>query len=111
MLRVAGADLLDGTPILDIKPYVPYADSRPQALGGFASEPKRASLQVEFPPELLSRVPEEKRAALVGVLAQDPRPSYQNDPERVYGMTFAGLEVRFQVQGDRLTVCAVGPDG
>lgn len=111
VLRVAGADLLDGTPILDIKPYVPYADSRPQALGGFASEPKWASLQVEFPPELLSRVPEEKRAALVGVLAQDPRPSYQNDPERVYGMTFAGLEVRFQVQGDRLTVCAVGPAG
>ena len=111
VLRVAGADLLDGTPILDIKPYVPYADSRPQALGGFASEPKRASLHVEFPPELLSRVPEEKRAALVGVLAQDPRPSYQNDPERVYGMTFAGLEVRFQVQGDRLTVCAVGPAG
>ena len=86
VLRVAGADLLDGTPILDIKPYVPYADSHPEALGGFASVPKTASLAVEIPPALLEKIPAGKRAALLGVLAQDPRPPYQDDPERVYGM-------------------------
>ena len=107
ILKVRGADLLDGTPIFDIKPYVPYADSRPQALGGFASAPKEATLRVDIPPELLERIPPEKRAALAGVLAQDPRPAYQEDPERVYGMAFAGLEIRFRVEGDRLTVVEV----
>ena len=107
VLKVRGADLLDGTPILDIKPYVPYADSRPQALGGFASAPKEADLAVDIPPELLERVPPGKRAALTGVLAQDPRPAYQEDPERVYGMAFAGLEVRFRVREGRLTVLSV----
>ena len=107
VIRVAGADLLDGTPIYDIKPYLPYADCKPNALGGFASAPKEATLTVDIPEELLSRVPEEKRSALTGVLAQDPRPSYQDDPERVYGMAFAGLEVRFRVEGEILTVCAV----
>ena len=109
VIRVAGADLLDGTPIYDIKPYLPYADCKPDAVGGFASVPKEATLAVTVPPELLERVPAEKRAALTGVLAQDPRPSYQDDPERVYGMTFAGLEVRFRVKGEELTVCAVDP--
>ena len=109
VIRVAGADLLDGTPIYDIKPYLPYADCKPDAVGGFASVPKEATLAVTVPPELLERVPAEKRAALTGVLAQDPRPSYQDDPERVYGMTFAGLEVRFRVKGEELTVCAVEP--
>ena len=109
VLRVAGADLLDGTPILDIKPYVPYADSHPEARGGFASSPWESGLTVEFPPELLERVPEEKRAALAGVLAQDPRPPYQDDPGRVYGMAFAGLEIRFQVEDKKLTVCNVAP--
>jgi len=109
VIRVAGADLLDGTPIYDIKPYLPYADCKPDAVGGFASVPKEATLAVTVPAELLERVPAEKRAALTGVLAQDPRPSYQDDPERVYGMTFAGLEVRFRVKGEELTVCAVEP--
>ena len=109
VIRVAGADLMDGTPIYDIKPYLPYADCKPQAVGGFASVPKEDSLEVDCPAELLTLVPEGKRAALLGVLAQDPRPQYQDDPERVYGMAFGGLEVRFRVAGDRLTVCQVEP--
>lgn len=104
---VTGADLLDGTPILDIKPYLPYADCQPQAVGGFAAAPKGADLAVEFPPELLALVPEGKRTALTGILAQDPRPQYQNDPERTYAMAFAGLEIKFRVAGDVLTVVAV----
>ena len=108
VIRVAGADLMDGTPIYDIKPYLPYADCKPQAVGGFASVPKEASLKVDCPGELLARVPEHKRAALLGVLAQDPRPQYQDDPERVYGMSFGGLEVRFRVAGGVLTVCQIG---
>ena len=107
VIRVAGADLLNGTPIYDIKPYVPYADCKPEALGGFASVPKTATLSVNFPDSLLVLVPEHKRAALKGVLAQDPRPSYQDDPDRVYGMTFGGMDIKFKVDGDQLTVCAV----
>ena len=107
VLTVAGADLMDGTPIYDIKPYLPYADCKPDAAGGFASQPKEASLEVNCPPALLARVPEEKRPALLAVLAQDPRPQYQDDPRRVYGMAFAGLEVKFQVAGERLTVAEI----
>ena len=107
VLIVAGADLLDGTPIYDVKPYLPYADCRPDAVGGFAARPKEADLTVECPPALLDRVPADKRAALLAVLAQDPRPQYQDDPERVYGMAFAGLEVKFQVAGDRLAVTEI----
>lgn len=107
VLVVAGADLMDGTPILDIKPYLPYADSHPEASGGFTGNVGGKVLEVDFPPELLERVPEDKREALVGVLSRDPRPSYQHDPERVYGMAFAGLEVRFSVDGDVLHVRAV----
>ena len=107
VIRVAGADLLDGTPIYDIKPYLPYADCKPEAVGGFASQPKEATLRVDIPAEWRSVIPEEKRAALVGVLAQDPRPPYQQDPERVYGMAFGGLEVQFRVEGELLTVCGV----
>ena len=107
VLMVAGADLLDGTPIYDIKPYLPYADCKPDAVGGFASQPKGADLEVECPPELLEAVPEDKRAALLAVLAQDPRPQYQDDPDRVYGMAFAGAEVKFRVAGDRLTVTEI----
>lgn len=107
ILKVRGADLLDGTPIFDIKPYVPYADSKPQALGGFASTPKEATLTVDIPPELLERIPPEKRAALTGVLAQDPRPAYQEDEARIYGMGFGGLDIKFRVEGSRLTVVAV----
>lgn len=104
VLMVAGADLLDGTPIYDIKPYLPYADCRPEAVGGFAAQPKGADLAVDCPPELLVRIPEDKRPALLAVLAQDPRPSYQEDPDRVYGMAFAGLQVRFTAGGGRLRV-------
>lgn len=107
ILTVAGADLLDGTPIYDIKPYLPYADCRPDAAGGFASIPKAAELIVDCPPELQNAVPEEKRSALLAVLAQDPRPQYHNDLGRVYGMSFAGLEVKFQVAGERLTVTEI----
>ena len=109
VIRVAGADLLNGTPIYDIKPYLPHVDSHPDARGGFAGQFAEYALKVEFPPALLERVPPARRAALTGVLAQDPRPSYQHDPTRVYGMTFAGLEVKFTVDGGTLTVCGVEP--
>jgi len=107
LIHVSGADLMDGTPIYDIKPYVPYADARPDAAGGFVDQVQRRELTVDFPAELLLLVPEEKRAALVGVLAQDPRPSYQNDPERVYGLAFGGVDVKFTVSDQVLTVTDV----
>ncbi len=108
-LAVGGADLADGTPILDIKPYLPEADCRPEATGGFTARARRETLAVEIAPPLEARVPPEKREALRGVLAQDPRPSYQDDPGRVYGVAFAGMNVRFTVQGGRLTVIGVEP--
>lgn len=104
VLRVRGADLMDGTPILDIKPYLPYGDCHPDAVGGFASAPAGAVLEVEIPPSLLAQVPEDRREALIGVLAQDPRPHYQKDSDRIYGFGFAGLEVRFTVSEGHLTV-------
>ena len=104
VIHVAGADLMDGTPIYDIKPYLPYADCKPDAVGGFASAPKEATLRVECTKTLLERIPADRIDALLAVLAQDPRPSYQNDPERVYGMGFAGRNVHFRVEGDVLTV-------
>ena len=106
VLTVGGADLLDGTPIFDIKPYIPYADSHPDARGGF-SDSRARSLTVSVPEELMKKVPEEKREALIAVLAQDPRPSYQHDPERVYGMSFGGFEVRFQVYEEKLSVLSI----
>lgn len=108
-LRVTGADLLDGTPIYDIKPYLPYVDSHPEAAGGFSDASAHRQLEVDFPPELLARVPADRQAALLGVLAQDPRPAYQHDPARVYGMSFAGLTIRFTVDGMRLTVTEAEP--
>ena len=111
VLRILGADLMDGTPILDIKPYIPYADSHPEALGGFASVPAGETLEVIIPPELLERVPENRQEALRGVLAQDPRPHYQEDPERVYGFGFAGMEIKFSVEGKRLTVRDISAGG
>ena len=104
VLRVRGADLMDGTPILDIKPYLPYADCRPEAVGGFASAPAGETLAVECLPELWEKVPPQRREALRAVLALDPRPRYQEDPGRVYGFGFAGLEVRFSVEGGVLRV-------
>lgn len=104
LIYVSGADLLDGTPIFDIKPYLAYADSQPDAVGGFTQTGKDFSLQVDIPPELLQKVSENKRSALFGVLSQDPRPSYQDDPERIYGMYFGGYNVKFKVAGTTLTV-------
>lgn len=106
VIDVAGADLMDGTPIYDIKPYAPYADSHPEALGGFAST-RPDVIPVDFPAALLEQVPAEKRAALTGVLAHDPRPRYQQDEDRVYAMDFAGLTVRFQVRDGTLTVVGI----
>ena len=108
VLVVRGADLMDGTPIFDIKPYIPYADCRPDALSGFAPDAGE-TLGVEIPDALLSSLPPEKREALVGVLANDPRPRYQKDPDRVYALDFAGFTVRFRVEGDVVRV--VGVDG
>ena len=107
ILHVSGADLLDGTPIYDIKPYLPYADSIPEAIGGFTETLTERKLTVNFPEELLAKVSEEKRTALKAVLEADPRPSYQNDPERIYGMKFASYEVHFRVDGKHLTVESV----
>lgn len=104
VLYVSGADLMDGTPIYDIKPYLPYADSHPEASGGFTEHMGTDTLTVEIPEPWLSAVPEERREALCGVLAQDPRPSYHADPGRIYGMAFAGLEVKFTVRDQVLTV-------
>ena len=107
VLYVAGADLMDGTPIYDIKPYIPYADCHPEATGGFTVTTEMPSVEVHISPELLRKVPEEKREALIGVLSQDPRPRYQNTPERTYAMGFAGMTVRFTVDGGTLTVRSV----
>ena len=106
VLIVSGADLMDGTPIYDIKPYLPYADAHPEARGGFAPSPKE-TVAVDCPPELLTALPEGQREALLGVLAQDPRPQYQHDPERVYGMSFGGWDVKFRVCGERLEVLSL----
>ncbi len=111
VLLVAGADVLNGTPLLDIKPYVPYADARPQAQGGFAVPPEQARrLQVQIAPELLAQLPPDKRPALLAVLAEDPRPAYhagRQEEARAYGLSFAGFNVRFQVQGEVLRVVAL----
>ena len=107
VLHVAGADLMDNTPIYDIKPYLPYVDSHPDASGGFALQSHSGILQVEIPAGLLERIPPDRRDALLAVLAQDPRPAYQNAPDRIYGMEYAGLEIRFTVSGHTLTVCEV----
>ena len=104
VLHVGGADLMDGTPIFDVKPYVPYADSHPDAKGGFTDGAGEYLLQVDFPQTLLEKLPEEKRSAAVGVLSHDPRPSYQRKPGRIYGLSFAGWDIRFTVDGDILTV-------
>lgn len=109
VLRIRGADLMDGTPILDIKPYIPYADCHPDAIGGFAAAPAGETLEVVIPQEILEKIPESRREALRGVLAQDPRPHYHDDPARVYGFGFARLEVKFSVDGGVLTVVDVRP--
>lgn len=107
VLHVGGADLMDGTPIFDIKPYIPYGDCHPEATGGFTDKAGAFLLKVVFPQELLALLPEEKREAALGVLRHDPRPSYQRQSGRVYGLTFAGFDIRFTVEEDRLTVVEV----
>ena len=107
VLHVAGADLMDGTPIFDIKPYVPYSDSFPDAAGGFTDTADDFILNVEFPEHLLSKIPPNKQQAAIGVLSHDPRPSYQRKTGRIYGLSFAGFDIRFTVEEKTLTVCEV----
>ena len=109
VLHVGGADLMDGTPIFDIKPYIPYGDSHPDAIGGFTDTAGEFILKVDFPADLLAILPQDKREAAIGVLSHDPRPSYQRKPDRVYGLTFAGFDIRFKVEEDLLTVLEVNP--
>lgn len=109
VLEVAGADLMDDTPILDIKPYISYADCHPDAVGGFTDTAGNFLLDVDIPQALLSKVPENRREALLEVLSHDPRPSYQNDPDRIYGMAFGEQNIRFQVTEKQLTVISIEP--
>ena len=111
VLHVAGADLVDGTPILDIKPYIPYGDCHPDAAGGFTDRTARQVLEVVLEEPWRSLVPPQRLDALTGVLAQDPRPSYQHDSSRVYGLGFAGLDVRFTVDEGVLTVVEILSEG
>lgn len=109
-LLVSGADMMDGTPVYDVKPYLPYADCRPEAVGGFADAHVSDAVPVDFPAALLARVPEDRRAALLEALRQDPRPAYQADDTRIYGMPYAGLDIRFCVQDGVLRVRDVAED-
>lgn len=109
VLYVAGADMMDGTPIVDIKPYIPYADSMPEASEGFTQQTKEHRLQVQFPETLQALVPPEDVSAILGMLAQDPRPAYQHDPERIYGAPYGQVDIRFRVQGETLEVVDVFP--
>ena len=109
VLQIAGADLMDGTPIFDIKPYIPYSDSHPTAIGGFTDSASDFLLKVDFPQELLNRIPANKQQAVIGVLSHDPRPSYQRDHTRIYGLPFAGFDIRFRVTEDLLSVLDVIP--
>ena len=107
VLHIGGADLMDGTPILDIKPYIPYCDAHPEAMGGFTQNAGDFMLDVDFPENLKQRLPAEKQEAICQVLSHDPRPSYQKDSDRVYGLSFAGHDIRFTVKDKVLTVVDV----
>ncbi len=107
VLTVQGADMVNGTPIYDIKPYIPLADCHPEASEGYTKQTKEHKLKVCFSEKLLEKYPQEKRKAIIGVLEQDPRPAYIQNPERIYGVSFAGFDVRFRVDGDVLMVCGV----
>lgn len=107
VIHVGGADLMDGTPIFDIKPYIPYSDAHPEATGGFTDTADDFLLEVNFPDELLRKLPQSKRSAAIGVLSHDPRPSYQRKPGRIYGLTFAGFDIRFTVEENQLRVVEV----
>lgn len=110
VLRVAGADLMDGTPIFDIKPYLPLADCKPEASGGFTDTRQKRRAEAEIPDELADILPAEKLAALRALLSEDPRPAYQDDPERIYGFPYAGYEVRFRVEDGKAKVVDITPD-
>jgi len=107
VIVVDGADLMDGTPIVDIKPYLPYCEAIPDAKGGFAEDVKDAALDVVIPEELLEKIPASKRDPLISILSQNPKPRYQSDPEREYGLSFAGMNIKFRIDGDVLTVIDV----
>lgn len=107
VLHISGADLMDGTPIYDIKPYLPYTDSHPDARSGFAVRPAEQLLTVRYDDDVLAQVPEQLRASLLDILAHDPRPQYHDDPDRIYGMAFANMEVKFRVQDTTLTLLSV----
>lgn len=104
IIYVSGVDLMNGTPIYDIKPYITYTDCVPEAVQGFAEEYKNYALNVDFPQELLDRIPKEKQTALIGILRHDPRPAYQNTPDRIYGVRYMNFDVHFKVKNDTLTV-------
>lgn len=107
ILHISGADLMDGTPIYDIKPYIAYSDSHPEASGSFADQHKEDCLKVEIPEKWMREIPKDHREAIRGILAQDPRPAYQNDPDRIYGFSYAGMEIRFRVEKETAIVCEV----
>ena len=107
VLHISGADLMNGTPIYDIKPYLPYADSHPEVRGGFTDKIEDYRLEVEFPETLIGKVPAEQRKALVEVLANDPRPRYQNKPDKIYGLAYGSNDIHFTVREKKLTVCDV----
>ena len=107
VIVVAGADLMDGTPIFDIKPYIPYSDCHPDAIGGFTENADSFLLDVEYTDEVIAKVPVQKRPALLGVLSHDPRPSYHKDTDRIYGLTFSGFDVRFTVKDHILTIIEI----
>lgn len=107
VLHILGADLLDGTPIYDIKPYLPYVDSHPEAAESFSGTHKEYRLDIDCPTELLAKIPAQHKRALLEILAQDPRPSYQNNPERIYGMKYANMNVKFYVDGNTLHLCKI----
>ena len=109
VIHVSGADLMNGTPIFDIKPYIPYSDSKPDALGGFTDTADAFLLEVDFPESLLEKIPDDKRSALMDVLSHDPRPSYQTSSDRIYGLSFGGFNIRFSVENNTLHVNEVTP--
>ncbi len=107
VLHVSGVDMIDGTPVLDIKPYIPRADSHPEATGGFTDKAGHHNLEVDFPENLLDKIPVDKKEALIKLLSLNPKPAYQNDPERIYGLQFAGMEVHFRIEEGRCEVVEV----
>jgi tRNA-Thr(GGU) m(6)t(6)A37 methyltransferase TsaA len=107
VLYVDGADLLDGTPIYDIKPYLPHIDSHPEAKGGFTALTREYAVEVEIPEKWMEQIPEQQRQAITGILAQDPRPGYQEDKNRIYGMKYADLEIKFRAEEGKIIVCEV----